>query len=812
MTGKLRKVLGVLALVAFVAGGSVCRAQVQRPMPLPDGRIQQGPFLLFGDPNGGLSLMKGSDVVVMGTGVFCGFIGKSGYWPYDRMPEKKVDLGNGTIAFRGTIPAAGVSYDQQASIEGNRIRIRVRREGNWTGNHWESFFLELPFTNYRGAQIRADGKLIKLPETYSAQTERVVAGARRLECNADDPSLNLILEFDSGMSVIDRRSFSDPCYLVSMGIPEAAGQPMDLYLTLPQMREEDAWAVRYSPIGYPVNGEKKVVLEWPKHVARPSEDRVQLQRADGTVVKEGRFGQTVTLPHMQGAFAMFDFSEVREPGDYRVVWARGTVEFPIRQSVFEDGLWEPTLDYFIPFQMCHARVDLGPNVAGHSFCHMDDGIRVPAKFPGTDGFVAYECTGTPYNAGDPIPCAKGGWHDAGDCDLNIYAQGFSTYVLALAYEEFGLDRDVATLDVNAQTFTAGRPDGTPDILQQVEWGALWLLSMIQADGRSYVGVVVQPQLRRNDIAWEQSTDNKPGTGDERHVYVDHHSELQCMQAAALCAVSRALRQARPELAQTCLQAARQAYDYFRTHDEVYRRTAYFYPSTKGRDGNVAVALGELYMTTGDAAYLRELEAMTDKIRNLDLAYPAKRESSGASFWYAPPVLARLAQRLPEGGLKAACVDTCRRAARFHSERLSGRPWAGHYTDFGKLGNTAAPHVRAFDAYWISQVAGDVVSVDKAVLPMLWTYGLHPFSNVAFVSGIGLDGPKHIFSLHLRQVYKPELGTVPGAPAPGITAVNPYFPDNVLYYFDEGNVPNGECTIAETTLYLFAVNAMKKAGF
>ena len=810
--GTSRRALCVVALVAIVLGGSVCRAQVQALKPLANGRIQQGPYLLFGDPLGGLGIMKGSDIIVMGAGVFCGFTARSGYWPYDRMPEKKIDPGDGMIAFRGTIRPAGVSYIQQVGIDGGRIRIRVGREGNWTDAHWESFFLELPFNNYKAAQVRADGKLLRLPATYSQQTANVAGGVHRLECNVDDPTLNLILECDRGMTITDRRSFSDPCYLVSFAIPEASGQATDIYLTLPQAPDARGYVVRYSPIGYPVRGEKTVVLEWPNHLARPSDDRVQLQRADGTVVKEGRFGQTVTYRHMQSSFAVFEFSDVREPGDYRVAWAGGTVAFPLRPSVFEDKLWEPTLDYFIPFQMCHAKVDLGPNVVGHLPCHMDDGIRVPAHTPSNDGFVAYECEGTPYKAGDPIPCGKGGWHDAGDCDLNIYAQGICTYFLALAYEEFGLDRDVSTLDVNAQTFTAGRPDGTPDILQQVEWGALWLLSMIQPDGRSYVGVVVQPNLRRNDLPWDKLTDNKLGTGDERHVYVDYHAELQCMQAAALCAASRALKAARPELAQTCLQAARTAYDYFRTHEEVYRATAYFYPSTKGRDGNVALALGELYMTTGDPMYLRDLEAMTDRIGNLDMNYPAKQESSAASFWYAPPVLARLAQRLPDGQLKAACVSTCRRAARFHSDRLSGRPWAGHYTDFGKVGNTAAAHWRAFDAYWVSKVAGDVVSVDKAVQPMLWTYGFHPFSNVAFVSGIGLDGPKSIFSLHLRAVLKPELGTVPGAPAPGMTAINPYVPDNVLYYFDEGNVPNGECTIAETAAYVFAVNAMKKSGF
>jgi hypothetical protein len=806
--GASRRVLCVLALTAVALGGSVCRAQVQTLKPLANGRIQQGPFLLLSHDDGGLHLLKGSQVISLGAGIACG---NGGYWPYDRVREKEVVLGNGTMALKFDVAKVGVSYEQHVSIQGSRIRIRFRRTGNWPGRHWEEFRFWLPMEYYRGAQIRADGNLVKLPVTYSEADRNIVSGARRVECNVTDLSLNLLFECDRGIRLFDHRP-GVLRYVVAVGFPEAAGEYVDLYLTLPQMPEAATWAVRYSPVGYPVNGEKKVVLEWPKHLARPSDDRVRLERADGTVVAQGRFGETVTLRHMQSGFAMFDFSRIREPGDYRAAWAGGAVEFPIRPSVFKDGLWEPTLDYFIPFQMCHARVDLGPNVTGHAHCHMDDAIRVPANFPGTDGFVAYECTGTPYNAGDPIPCARGGWHDAGDCDLNIYAQGFSTYVLALAYEEFGLDRDVATLDVDAQTFTAGRSDGTPDLLQQVEWGALWLLSMMQPDGRSYVGVVVQPQLRRSDILWEESTDNKPGTGDERHCYVDHHSELQCMQAAALCAVSRALKEARPELAQTCLQAARKAYAYFRTHEEVYRRTAYFYESTKGRDGNVAVALGELYMTTGDPAYLSELEAMTDKIEKLNLDYPAKQESRGASFWYAPPVLARLAQRLPEGRLKAACVGTCRRAARFHSDRLSGRPWAGHYTDFGKLGNTAAPHTRVFDAYWISKVAPDLVSLDKAVQPMLWTYGFHPFSDGAFVSDIGLDGPRHIFSIHLRRVFRPELGTVPGAPVPGITAVRPYVPDNVLYYFDDGDVPNGECTIAEATLYVFAVNAMKNAGF
>ncbi|NLW49249.1 MAG: hypothetical protein GXY85_00200 [Candidatus Brocadiaceae bacterium] len=826
--GTVWKACMVVAVGALLLGGSVCLAQPQALTPLERGRIRQGPYMVFGDVTGGLHVMRGSEIVVYNAGIYCQ--GRAGYFPFDRMAGRKTlvegqereeamgVLGLGTFAVHGEVPGTTVTYDQQVSIEGDRVRIRLVRNGDWAGDTsaWEGFFFELPFQNFRGTTIRADGEAIKLPETFSPDHVTLVRDARRIECSLDDPSLNLILECDHGMSVSDRRRWKDLRYLIDVGFPAEPGRPVDLYLTLPQVSEESTWAVRRSLVGYPAAGEKKVVLEWPRHLRRPADDSVRLERADGTVVKQGRFADTVRpYEHMQSDFAVFDFSEVVEAGDYRIVWARGALDVAVRPSVFEDALWEPTLDYFLPFQMCHAAVDLGPDCAGHPACHMDDGIRVPARGGrgSVDGFRSYECEGTPYDAGDPIPCARGGWHDAGDCDLNIYAQGFAVLQLALAYEEFGLSRDVATADFDARTWTLGRPDETPDILQQVEWGALWLLSMMQPDGRSYVGVVDQPTRRSSPGGWDKSTDNVPGTGDEREVYVDYHAELQCMQATALCAAGRVLRASNPALSAECIEAARRAYEYFRTHEEVYRNTAYFNTRTIGRDGNVACALAELHMTTGDPRYLQELEAMTDKIDNLPMDWPAREASGSGSFWFAPPVLVRLVPGLPDGALKEAILKVCRQNADYLDGMLGGRPWAGHYTDFGKCGNAVFAAQRVYDAYWISKVLPERRLLEKAVLPMLWLYGLHPISDHVFVSGIGLDGPKHLHSGHLFHVYAPEGGIVPGVPVPGYTTIRPYRPqDNALYFLDDGNVANMESTIGEIGHYIFAVNAMKAAGF
>ena len=800
-----------LTFASVLGAAAAFAAEVQAPVGLEDGRIQQGLFLLFGGKKGGVHLMRGSEVLIRDIGITCG---NGGFWPYDRMADIKATFGRGTLAFSGKVPKREIAYDQNVSIEGNRIKFVMHRTGAWGQRGWDGLTFRLPVEYYKGAKFRADGEEKTYALKYSQEHEYLASNAKKLECHLGDPSLNLTFECAQGMSLSDERRWSGQNYCLSIGVPRDQQEGSSvLYLTLPQLPASLGAAVRYSRIGYPVAGPKYVVLEWPRHGSRPPDDSVRLEKDGGAVVKEGKFEKTVSLPHMQCDFAPFDFSEVKEPGEYRIVWSGGKIGVAIRKSVFEEKLWEPTLDYFIPFQMCHADVDFGGKAPDHTRCHMDDGIRVPANFPGVDRFQSYECEGTPYTAGDPIPCAKGGWHDAGDCDLNIYAQGFAVWVLALAHEEFGIRRDVATLDVEGGKFTLGKPDGVPDIVQQIEWGVIWLRSMLQPDGRSYVGIIDQPnRYSQANKKWSEMTDNKPGTGDERQVYVDYHAELQLMQATALCAASRALRATKPELAKKCLDDAVKALEYFRTHKEVYRSTVYFYPEHKGRDGMLALTLAELYLTTKDASYLKELEGMAETIRNLPVSDPYISSTTASSFWYAPPVLARLHGVLPDGALKTAIVAVCRRAAEVQARSESPRPWPFHYWHFGNWGQAGTGATRTFDAYWLSKVAPDVFPVSAALRSMLWIYGLHPLNDRVFVSGIGYPGPEYIHSGQIYGLFGSEPGAVPGALVGGLTGMFPWVQTNVLYYRDDGNCGNNEVGISGAPVYLFAVNALAKAGF
>jgi len=806
----MRRLRVVVAAAAVVLVWQVCgMAAAQDSASETKGRVEVGPLLVCADDNGALHVFLDGEPLVAGADIECGF---HGHTRASGLDQKRTERGDGTIRFSGKLPGRDVTFEERVSAVGSQVKIELLRTGEWPADGgWCSFALRLPMSRYGGATYRADGKTAVWPEEKPTDFT-LGSGIRKLECKVGDSLLGLTLESSLGMSLEDDRRWGGASYAIGMGFPAGNPSKIELAITVPDAtRAGPGPHLRYSPIGYPASGLKYAVLEWPKGKPRPS-DAVRLERADGTVALDGRFGETINYAFMQDSFAVFDFSQVRTPGDYRVVWSGGKQAVTIRTSVFVDGLWEPALDSYIPWQMCHATVDFGGRLPALPKCHMDDGIRVPAHSPGIDGYQSYDCEGTPYAAGQAIPLTKGGWHDAGDYDLNVHAQGFTVWTLALAYEEFGIERDVATLDAEKQVFRAGRPDGVPDIVQQVEWGADWLLSVQQADGRVYVGVIDQPERYGNAVLPEKATDGIPGTGDERQVYVDYHPELQLIEAISLAASSRVLAKARSELSRKCLEAAKRAFVYFQTHPDVYRDSCYFSadPRNKGRDGMVAAAAIELYLTTHDEQYLRVVDGLSKAIGDMVIGWPSPSATGAESFWYSVPFLARLYPHLQDGELKRQIAQACQRAAEMQIGIASPRPWPIHDWDLGNFGNTSQQLSRVFDAYWLSRVVPDPSLIDDALRGMWWIFGPHPLSDIVYVCDVGYAGPKYLYSGRVEGIWGTKPASIPGALVPGPTVLAGA---GMLVYRDEyNNYLHNEGGISAEGPYIFAVNALKKAGY
>jgi endoglucanase len=804
MASSHRLAIGLLALLvplSAMAAGDPLQAEGQ-------GRIRRGSLLVTGDDAGGLFVFRGNDLILRNGGIVCGL---NGYTTHDDLTGRTIQRGSGTMTFRGKASGTDVAFEQRVSVEDGRIRIALARTGHWPDPAtWCSFQMHLPIGLYGGARYRADGAEGRYPAEMP-QSAGLVSAVHRLECDLDDPSLDLVIESPGGISVQDERQWNAPYYQVNVPFAPGDDVHLDVYLTLPDtLVGVPKPRLCISQVGYPVRGLKYVVMEWPKALPRP-DDAVRLLK-DGAVVRQGRFGPTVDYDYMQSSFAVFDFSDLNEPGEYRVAWSGGEEPAQVRESVFDARLWQPTLDCFIPWEMCHAALDFGGKLPSMKADFLDDGQRVAANSPDVDGYRSYECAGTPFKAGDYIPCGLGGWHDAGDYDLNVPVQSYVIYKLALAYEEFGLDRDVATLDAKKQAFQLGRPDGVPDVLEQVEWGALWLLSMEQPDGRVFCGVCGTSQQRNKGGLPEAVTDGVPRTGDERKVYVDYSSEVQLDAVVGLSAAGRVLRASRPELADRCVKAASKAFDYFSTHPEVYRTCSYANGDpAHGRDSGVAAAAAELYMTTKDPAVLSRLDGMAPTIASLQVNWPARYSTAPGNFWYAPPILARLYPRLPEGKLKDAVLTLCQRAARQQVELSSPRPWPYYSWHFGQWGSDGHIVNRVFDAYYLEKVVPGVFTVKDSLRDMYWLFGLHPVNSVVFVCDIGYPGPRHLYNGRLFGLYgRDKESSVPGAVVPGMSSVA----DAGMLVFNDmpGNYFNDEACIYTAASYVFAVNALKACGY
>ncbi len=786
------------------------------PITVSKGVITQGPWLFCGDEDGLFHILYRDLPYIHGIGIFSGL---NGYTTPENVEKTDYRRGDDGVSYVGKVRGQAITFRQTAAVEAGRVKVTIQRTGPWPDGTWGDVQIPFPLAGHAGRKYRADGKDFVWPEKYDP-AYKFPSGIRRLELDPGNPAMNVILECATGFAIEDQRKFNSPRYIICVILPRGENSAqVEFAMNFPESSgpaEAASASLRWSRIGYPLTGEKVAILEWPRNGKRPADDSVKLEDKTGRVVLTGRFGPTQTVAWMQNNFAEFPFTALAAPGEYRIVWAGGRTEFfPVRANVFTDRLWQPTLDTFVPFLMCHARVDLGKAVTGHGLCHNDDAERVPAHFQGPDGFVSYECEGTPFKAGEHVPLTLGGWHDAGDFDLNVPAQSFVTWMLALTWEEFKPQRDMNSLDVKTRTFTAGVADGTPDILQQIEWGALWLLSIQQADGRVWNGVCEKTD-RRGGKPLETITDGIPGNADDRQLYVDYHADQQLDHVIAMAAASRALKSVRPELAQRCLDSAKRGFAYFLKAKEIYRPGSYTAAAPakgKERDASVIAAAVELYLTTRDAAYLDTIRQLAPSLPELKLDWPSARETGVEGFRYAPPFLARLLPLLTndrDRELRKTLLDTCARAAALQAAGMNVRPWPLNEWHFGRWGNSTTALARTFDTYWLTKVVPEKLSPEKPLRNMLWLFGLHPECDTVLVSGLGYPETKYLYNIHLQALNGYAPGNIPGAVIPGMGG---FWYAGVVTYIDEyGYYSQNEACIYTQAQYIFAVNAMKAMGF
>ena len=457
--------------------------------------------------------------------------------------------------------------------------------------------------------------------------------------------------------------------------------------------------------------------------------------------------------YLRYQYAKFDFSEVKDEGMYVVKYGDFTTNvFGINKDIYKRHVWQPTLEYFIPVQMCHMQVNQKYRV-WHGLCHMDDALMAPLDIRHFDGYNNEKETSTlsKYKPLEHVPGLNvGGWHDAGDYDLRIESQAETVLALAYTYEEFGINYDETLIDQKNHFVELFQPDGKADILQQVEHGVLAILSGYRQMGILYRGIIV-PTLRQYVHLGDASTqtDNKvcndtemlskaskinelwykkvanrysdifdpelnhdevelviPGL-DDRLVFMEDNPMWQLSGAAGLAAASRVLKDYDPQLSKECIDAA----------EDLWQK------NKKGK--------GEWWMNFPKMETLVELILATDKDEYKEALCkfaPDVRNSFGWIGWSLGGVLDRMNCNDFKDSVNAA-------AAAF-------KPVLDEMLGQSPFGSTLS-HAEyiAFRQYFLYKYWPDIYPADNLYNIINYMLGCKPGNSTnSLVSGVGVNSP------------------------------------------------------------------------
>jgi endoglucanase len=671
-------------------------------------------------------------------------------------------------------PDLKLSYKVRVRGEGEGVKVTVDFDqpipAEWVGKI--GFNLELypaslfGKTWYLGDRSGIFYRQANGPEEKVGGVQQPVplAVGKRLSVAPEVESQRLIIESrKSDIQLFDGRNQHNNGWFIARSLVPAGATTaaIEWVITphgLPAYKSEPV--VHVSQVGYHPDQPKTAVIELDP--ADAVVGTVQVKR----VAENGGF-ETVQSgkPAAWGKFLRYnylkyDFSAVKKPGMYVIEYGKFRTEpFQISAEVFKRHVWQPTLEYFLPAQMCHMRVEEQYKV-WHGACHLDDARMAPINLNHFDGYAQGASTLNKYKSGETVPGLNvGGWHDAGDDDLRIESQSDEVIILASAFESFGIDYDDTTVDQAKHLVRIHQPDGKPDLLQQVEHGVLSILGGYRAMGRFYRGIIT-PTIPQYTILGDTAnvTDNlmydaslKPGerTGttssltDDRWVFTEQNPSREFKGIAALAIAGRVMKDYNPALAKECVDAA---------------ETLWAQDRAAGRSiADRATAAIELWLTTKKPVYGKVL---TDN-----------RAQIIAGIGNLGPAVGKVLNMFEDKTFvedirKAVAANFARtvEAGKATPFGIPYRPqiWGAGW-DIQKIG---------YQQYFLHRAFPDIVTADYMLNALNFVLGVHPGSNTAsFASGVGSRSMTIAYGFN-----RADYSYIPGGVGSGTALIRPDFPE------------------------------------
>ncbi len=703
--------------------------------------------------------------------------------PIPKLIERIVDQEAGSIEAFLEYPDFDFNYSVKVTSSGSDIHISVNLDeplpDQLVGK--AGFNLEFIPSCYFEKSYLMDGKPGIFPlypgsgmEKVHGKTEPLpLAKGNQITLSPEDPLTRVkITSNEAEIALYDGRNKAQNGWFVIRSLLPAnsTGTVLEWHVdasTIPNWVRKPV--ISHSQQGYHPDQQKRAVIELDKNDNTTKEvSLLKITEKGSEVVTSASIKSWGD--YLRYTYGYFDFTSVKEEGIYQLK-AGGVITEPFRIStdVYATA-WQPTLDIYLPVQMDHILVNEAYRV-WHGKSHMDDALQAPTNHVHFDLYAMGETTDTPYKPGEHIPGLNiGGWYDAGDYDIRTQTQCYVVQNLVNAWEDFGVNRDNTLVDYVAGYVDIHVPDGKPDILQQIQHGALGLLAQHRAVGHAIHGIVAAHLsqythlgdgiTKTDNLIFSPAIDSfstdgfRSGLFDDRWAFTTRSTPLNYYSAAALAAASRALTGFNDELAEECLQTAINVWE-----EESNKEPDLFrHGNTTGgalEDEKLKCAI-QLFITTEDSKYADYIHESWSRI---DRRFNAHAGSIA-------PILNNLDADFNEK-FKVRTQEYKIWLDSLMHENPYGVPitrggWAGSGSVTG-MGITSFQLHRAFP---------EIVGTAYTLRALEYLYGNHPESDISLVSGVGTKSKKVAYGSN-----RADYSFIAGGVVPGILIIPPDLPEN-----------------------------------
>jgi len=574
--------------------------------------------------------------------------------------------------------------------------------------------------------------------------------------------------------------------------------------------------IGFSQVGYIPAQEKVAVIELDKNDTPLTKASVFQVTPEGKFVEKLNGDVKVWGKYLRYNYAKFDFSSVKKPGVYCIQYGdQKTNTFSIGPNVY-DEVWHPTMDVWFPVQMDHMEVNEAYRV-WHGAPFLDDCLQAPINHQHFDGYVQGPTTDTKYKSLERIPnMAVGGWFDAGDFDIQTGSHNSVISSFVDSWESFKVDRDETYIDQKTRYVDIHRPDGKPDMLQQIEHGTLNLVAQCENIGHPVRGIVV-PNLHQYHHLGDaiNETDNlkynpnlKPyesdgltsGTLDDRWAFTNRMTFLDYQTSASLAEASRALRGFNNDLADKSLACAEKLFEEADEATKIPKENEDPFMKMMGKGADLNPAL-QLYITTKEKKYadrfLEQVWPMLDRMaerKGPNSGYFAGFGGRGNLIQALMAVLymdAEYKTKLRDYILKYKESIDLNEKENPYGVPMSIRGWGGT----SNVINWAITNYYAYKAY------PDLIGKEYVYQGLNYIYGCHPYSNLSFVNAVGAHSKKTAYGNN-----RADFTTIAGGVVPGLILLSPdYLENKDDWPFLWGE---NECIIDGGAWYIFLANAVQ----